>query len=123
MLHVAFLESDGIVTLVPRGSLTRADFERLSAVVDPYISAKGALKGLLIDAVSFPGWESLGALMSHLEFVMGHHSKVARVAIVSDSELLKLAPHIAKHVVAAEIQQFPAGDKARALAWLKGSPG
>lgn len=122
MLQIDLLEDEGIVTLAPHGPLEKADFERLSGVVDPYINAKGSLKGLMVDAASFPGWEGVGALISHLKFVMGHHSRVERVAVVSDSELLKLAPHIAKHFVAAEIQQFPANEKARALAWLKRSP-
>lgn len=121
MLQIDLLEAEGIVTLTPHGPLEKADFERLSGIVDPYINAKGSLKGLMVDAASFPGWEGIGALMSHLQFVMGHHSKVERVAIVSDSEILKLAPHVAKHFVAAEIKQFPANEKARALAWLKGA--
>jgi hypothetical protein len=122
MLQIDLLEAEGIVALAPHGPLDKADFERLSGLVDPYIKAKGALKGLMVDAASFPGWEDIGALVSHLKFVMGHHSKVARVAIVSDSELLKFAPHVAKHFVAADIRRFPANEKARALAWLKGAP-
>lgn len=121
MLQIDLLQDEGIVTLAPHGPLEKADFQRLSEVVDPYIAAKGSLKGLMVDAASFPGWESIGALLSHLEFVIGHHRKVERVAIVSDSELLKFAPHVARHIVAAEIQQFSAKEKARALAWLKGN--
>ncbi|CAH1672434.1 STAS/SEC14 domain-containing protein [Hyphomicrobiales bacterium] len=121
MLQIDLLEDEGIVTLTPHGPLRKADFERLSGIVDPYINAEGSLKGLMVDAASFPGWDGIGALMSHLEFVMGHHSKVERVAIVSDSELLKFAPHVAKHFVAADIRRFPANEKAGALAWLKES--
>ncbi|HEV7257813.1 MAG TPA: STAS/SEC14 domain-containing protein [Bosea sp. (in: a-proteobacteria)] len=122
MLQIDLMEDDGIVTLAPHGPLGKADFERLSGIVDPYIKAKGSLKGLMVDAASFPGWEGIGALVSHLEFVMGHHNKVERVAVVSDSELLKIAPQVAKHFVAAEIQRFPADEKTQALAWLKRSP-
>ena len=121
MLQIDLLGDDGIVVLSPHGALESSDFERLSSVVDPYIAANGALKGLMVDAASFPGWDGIGALISHVKFVMGHHSKVARVAVVSDSELLKLAPHVAKHFVAAEVRQFPSGDKAHALGWLKGA--
>jgi len=122
MLQIDLLEDEGIVTLAPRGPLDKADFERLAGIVDPYIKAKGSLKGVMVDAASFPGWEDAGSLIAHLKFVMGHHDKVRRVAVVSDSEVLKLAPHIAKHFVAAEIHRFPAGEKDRALAWLKGVP-
>jgi len=124
MLTIDLLGEDGIVVISPQAALETADFERLSGVVDPYIAANGALRGLLVKAASFPGWESIGALFAHLAFVAGHHNKVGRVAVVSNSEMLKLAPHIAKHFVAAEIQRFPAEDEAQALAWLKqGAPG
>lgn len=120
MLQIDLLDDEGIVILTPHGALESGDFERLSDVVDPYIAANGALNGLLVDAASFPGWDGIGALISHVKFVMGHHSKVARVAVVSDSAFLKLAPEVAKHFVAAEVRQFPPSDKARALGWLKG---
>ena len=122
MLQIDLLEDEGIVTLAPHGPLEKADFERLSGIVDPYITAKGSLKGVMLDAAAFPGWEDVGALISHLKFVMGHHDKVARIAVVSDSEILKLAPHVAKHFVAADIRRFPSGEKDHALAWLKGEP-
>jgi hypothetical protein len=54
--------------------------------------------------------------------VRDHHQKVARVAAVTDSELLKIMPHIAKHLVSAEIRQFPADQRAEALAWLEAGP-
>lgn len=120
MLKIDLLDDDGIVVISPQAALERADFERLSSIVDPYIASRGALRGLMVKAASFPGWENIGALFSHLQFVMGHHSKVERVAVVSDSEMLKLAPHIAKHFVAAEIRRFPPNEDAQALAWLKG---
>jgi len=120
MLQIQLLETEGIVTLTPHGPLDTADFERLSGLVDPYIKANGSLKGVMVDAAAFPGWEDLGAIVSHLKFVMGHHSKVARVAIVSDSELLKFAPQVAKHFVAADIRRFPANEKTQALSWLRG---
>ncbi|UZF91130.1 STAS/SEC14 domain-containing protein [Bosea sp. NBC_00550] len=75
----------------------------------------------MVDAPSFPGWEGIGALISHLEFARGHHRTIERVAVVSDGEVLKLVPHIAKHFVADEIRLFPANEKALALAWLEAS--
>lgn len=121
MLQIDLLGDEGIVILTPQGALESGDFERLSGVVDPYLAANGVLKGLMVDAASFPGWDGIGALIAHVKFVMGHHRQVERVAVVSDSEFLKLAPHVAKHFVAAEIRQFPAGDRAGALGWLKGA--
>jgi hypothetical protein len=119
LLQIDLPEEGGIVTLAPHGPLGKADFEQLSGIVDPYIKANGSLNGLMIDAAPFPGWEDAVALISHLQFVMGHHDKVERIATGSDSEFLKLAPHVAKHCVAADIRRFSADEKHRALAWLK----
>lgn len=79
-------ESSGILAIRPEGRLESADFEKLAAVVDPYIEKHGGLRGLMVEAVSFPGWSDFGALVSHLKFVRGHHQKVARVAAVSDGD-------------------------------------
>lgn len=119
MIQFDLLHDKGIAVLSPDGPLKKSDFERLAEAIDPYIASNGQLTGLMICAKTFPGWESFGALVSHLRFVKDHHRKVARIAAVTDSELLKIMPHIAKHFVAAEIRQFPSDEKAQALAWLE----
>lgn len=119
MIQFELLRDKGIVILSPDGPLQISDFERLSEAIDPYIAANGKLTGLMICAKTFPGWESFGALVSHLRFVKDHHRKIARIAAVTDSELLKIMPHIAKHFVEAVIRQFPSDEKAQALAWLE----
>ena len=42
---------------------------------------RGKLTGLLIEARSFPGWDSFGALIQHLKFLRDHHRKIDRVAV------------------------------------------
>ena len=63
---------DSILYVRPISALKQADFERLARTVDPYIEATGALAGLIIDAPTFPGWESLGAMSAHIRFVREH---------------------------------------------------
>ena len=55
---------------------------------------------------SFPGWESFGALVSHLKFVADHHQKIERVAAVTDSGFLNIMPRIADHFVHAKVRHF-----------------
>ncbi|MDA3971436.1 MAG: hypothetical protein PF442_08790 [Desulfobulbaceae bacterium] len=43
------------------------------AEADRIITDRGAIKGVLIDATGFDGWDSLLALMGHLSFVKEHH--------------------------------------------------
>ena len=74
------------------------------------------MAGLLIEAPSFPGWDSFGALVQHFRFVRDHHRSIKRVAAVTDSGFLKVMPRIAEHFAHPEIRVFDGAEKARALA-------
>ena len=118
MIQHELLRERGILILEPRGSLQARDFSALAAVIDPYIEQHGDLNGLLINAPSFPGWDDFAALLSHLRFVRDHHRRIRRIAVVSDSRFLSVAPKIANHFVSAEVRTFDAADRAAALDWL-----
>jgi hypothetical protein len=119
MIQHELLRDLGILTIEPRGPLEAGDFSALAAVVDPYIEQHGKLDGLLVSAPSFPGWDDFAALLSHLRFVRDHHRKIRRIAVVSDSAVLAVAPKLANHFVSAEVRTFAAADRAAALDWLK----
>jgi hypothetical protein len=113
--------NEGILVLRPKGELEAGDFEKIAAVVDPYIEQSGGLKGLMILAEKFPGWEDFGALVSHMRFVKDHQEKIGRVAMVSDDKVLSMAPRLARHFVSAEVRHYPVSQKDEALEWLAGS--
>jgi hypothetical protein len=69
MIQHELLHEEGISILKPEGALRAEDFGALAGAVDPYIDRHGELKGLMIEAPSFPGWENFAALLSHLRFV------------------------------------------------------
>jgi hypothetical protein len=119
MIHFELMRDRGILVVTPIGPLEKADFELLAKEVDPYIAAQGKLAGLMVYTKSFPGWESFGALVSHLKFVGGHQQKIERVAAVTDSGFLAIVPRIVDHFVHAEVKHFDFDDKERALAWLE----
>jgi hypothetical protein len=120
-LEFELLRDEGVLIVAPKEALTAEDFRALSRTVDPYISENGELTGLLIEAPSFPGWDSFGALTEHMRFVRDHHRKIERVAAVTDSTILALAPKIAEHFAHPEFKVFKSGERANALAWLLGS--
>lgn len=120
MLQHELLRDRGILILRPEGALRAEDFAALAGAVDPYLEQHGELKGLMIDAPSFPGWEDFAALVSHLRFVRDHHRRIRRIAMVSDSALLTVGPKIANHFVSAEVRAFETAARAAALAWLEG---
>jgi hypothetical protein len=119
MIKHELLRDRGILILKPEGALRAEDFTVLAGAVDPYLEQHGELKGLMIEAPSFPGWDSFAALLSHLRFVRDHHRRIRRVAVVSDSAFLTVAPKIASHFVSAQLRTFDAADRAAALAWIE----
>src|SRR5215470_9108680 len=120
MLIIEFelLRNAGVLRVAPKGALTADDFRAVSRAVDPYISENGKLTGLLIDAPSFPGWENFAALIGHIRFVRDHHRKIERVAILTDSAILTIAPTIAEHFAHPEFKVFRSEERGNALAWL-----
>lgn len=120
MLSVQIDATKGVAILEPHGALSKEDFERAAKAIDPHIEAAGRLNGIVVRIQQFPGWDSFGALASHLRFVKGHHSKIARVALCTDSALGNVAPAIAGHFVKAEIRAFKFGEYDDARAWAAG---
>ena len=102
----------GVLTLAPSGPLGAADFAAVAAEVDPWIAEHGALKGVLIHAKTFPGWENFAGFMSHLGFVRDHAPKIRRLAI---------APQIAKAFVRADVRHFGYAECDAAAQWLAGA--
>ena len=121
MVEFDLLKADGILILRPQGRLEAADFERVARAVDPYIEANGKLHGLLLDAEAFPGCRDFAALIAHFQFVRDHHRKIEKVAVVSDSSFLSVAPKFATHFVKADVRHFPQSQRDEALAWLRGN--
>lgn len=120
MIRCELLRDKGILILSPEGKLEAGDFAGVASVIDPYLAEHGKLTGLLIDAPSFPGWDGFGALVEHIRFVRDHHRKIGRVAAVSDSSFLKVAPRIARHFAQPEIKSFASQERQLALEWLEG---
>jgi hypothetical protein len=121
MLEHELRRDEGILIIRPLGPLQAADFTSLAAIVDPYIEAHGGLRGIIIEASSFPGWDSFAALISHIRFVRDHHRLIGKIAAVSDSAVLSIAPQMARHFVKAEVRHFSVNDRQAALAWLRES--
>jgi hypothetical protein len=120
MIDHELLQVEGILVLRPKDRLEASDFEKVAQEVDPYIDANGKLHGILLDAEAFPGWKDFAALVAHLKFVRDHHRKIEKIAVVSDSTFLSVAPRIASHFVQADLRHFPHAQREAASAWLRG---
>jgi hypothetical protein len=119
MVNHELLQMEGILIVRPEAPLEATDFQKLAQEIDPYIEANGKLCGLMIDAASFPGWKDFEGLFAHLKFVKDHHRRIQRIAVVTDSDLLALAPKIASHFVQADVRTFPRSQREETLCWLR----
>lgn len=118
MLNLTMDHENRIAILEPHGALSKEDFVAVAEQIDPIIEATGSLKGLIIFAESFPGWESFGALISHLKFIKNHHHHIAKIAFVTDSEVASIIQPIGKHFVSAQTRLFPFSDLIAAKSWI-----
>ena len=100
------------------GPLEQGDFAQLAKTVDPHIEQTGGLAGIVIEAPTFRGWESLGAMAAHFRFVRDHHKDIKKIAVVTDSAMGTVAERLASHFVSAEIKRFPAGQVDAAKQWI-----
>jgi hypothetical protein len=119
MLVHELLPDEGILLVRPQGPIQAGDFESVANVVDLYIEQNGKLCGVMVEARSFPGWDSFAALLSHLRFVRDHHRFVAKVAAVSDSAILSRLPRKSPNISSKPSRHFNADDREAALAWLR----
>ena len=118
MISVKIVKSEGVVVVEPSGPLEKADFEKLAAEVDPWLEEEGSLRGIIIHARAFPGWESFGALVEHMKFVRGHHARVKYIYLLLRADPLGLLPVFAKHFVAAEVRHFEYEEMEGAKGWV-----
>jgi len=106
-----------VLVVEAKSELRAQDFDALAATVDPWVESHGGLRGLVIHAREFPGWENLGGMFRHIRFIRNHHRSIGRIALASDSTLASLAPHLTEHFVEANVQHFDHDALERAIGW------
>ena len=111
-----------VLVLEPTGPWTPEDFESLAAVVDTWVEAHGALRGLVVHLREFPGWDSIGAFIRNVQFVRERHLSVRRVALATDGRVARLAPRVAERFVKAEFKHFPFAELPDAIVWAGALP-
>ncbi|MDQ0318476.1 tRNA U38,U39,U40 pseudouridine synthase TruA [Pararhizobium capsulatum DSM 1112] len=102
------LREKNILIVAPQGPLGQADFETIAKAVDACQTSEGKVAGLMITIGLFPGWQSFSAFTAHLKFVARHHRRIHRIAVVTNSALLKIVPGIAGVFLHPEIRKRPA---------------
>src|SRR3954469_6293026 len=77
----------GILTVRPDGPITIEGMTALTRTVDEYLSTHPRIDGVMIKSETFPGFASMRAFADYTRFIADHHTKVQRIALVSDFAL------------------------------------
>lgn len=119
MIHSELNQAAGVAIIRPdqMHGVSEGDFKQLTDLVDHYLKDHDSLCGLIIASQEFPGWEDLMAFISHIRFIRNHHRSIQKVALVSDSQLLSMAPNLINHFVSAKVRNFPFSDIEQAKIW------
>jgi hypothetical protein len=120
-VNVRVLPEAEVIVIEPQAALRAADFDAVAAAADAWIEAHGDLRGLVVRAREFPGWENLAGMMRHIRFVRDYQRRIRRIALATGSRLGGAAQAFADLFVAAELQLFPYGAIDDAIAWA-GAP-
>ncbi|MCE3555154.1 STAS/SEC14 domain-containing protein [Pseudonocardia sp. RS11V-5] len=121
MMEVALDAATGVVTAEVSEALRIEDFERLAATVDPWMHEHGELPGIVLHVRRVPGWTSLGSLLRHVRFVVGHQGKVERLALATDVPAAEAVASVVGRVMHPEIRAFGYAALETAQVWAAGS--
>ena len=114
--HRTLPEADVVVVEVVE-PLRAQDVEELASVVDGRLTEHATLHGLVLHARSFPGWQNVGGLVQHLQFIIGHHRHLDRVALAVDGPLASVAATFAALVAHPVVRHFRFDELDAAIAW------
>jgi hypothetical protein len=110
----------GVAVIEVGRALRAEDFDAVARKVDPWINAYGELQGVVIHARRFPGWQTFGSFLRHVQFVRDHQRKIHRVALVAGGKLAQRVPAWAQQWVKPEVKSFPYDQLERAMVWAAG---
>jgi hypothetical protein len=110
---------EGVLVVEPDRRLRQEDFEGLYKTVSPWIAEHGKLAGLVVHSKAFPpGWENIGALARHVQFLRGLRGKLGRVALVTDRKLACVAPRLGG-LAGVTVRHFPYEQVNEAIDWVQ----
>ena len=117
---IEFKEDDNVFYIKVLGKIEQGDFEQnIREAAEDAITEYGKIRGILIDARDFEGWEDFPALMEHIGFIRELDDAVYRVAIIGDQTWQKLIPPVASLFLQPVVKRFDPEHADEATEWVK----
>lgn len=114
MAKIQYKKKDEYLEVTINEKITLKDIQTAWKRVDSKNSNK---VNVLIHIKKFKGLE-LKALVEDINSFLKHHSKIGKVAIVSDGSVLKFAPVIMKKFFSTNLSHYETKDLAKAKKWI-----
>lgn len=118
--HFEILDGFGpdVVALSAKGLIDAAAYEgELIPLVEKRIAAEGKVKLLYVLGDAFEGFTA-GAAFNDAKVGMMHLADFARIAVVTDSEWVRLGMHMFAPLVRAPVKVFGTEEMEDAKAWI-----
>lgn len=119
MISTEFSESKKLLIITPENELNTKNILALSKIINDHINQTDHIPNLLLYLSQIPHWDGFDALKTHFKLVKEHHKLIKKVAVVSDSVVLKILPYFMDHFVAAKVRRFPENKLEDAKAWAE----
>ncbi|NMP15913.1 MULTISPECIES: STAS/SEC14 domain-containing protein [unclassified Thalassotalea] len=111
------IDDQFFVTLTAQGTLTHADYQVITPMLDNALAAvKQPKVKMLINATEMQGWE-LRAAWDDFKLGLKHGSEFEKVAILGNKDWQQMVAKIGGWFISGEVAYFEDEDKA--LAWLR----
>jgi hypothetical protein len=120
-LHHTILSARRVLFIEPQRELRTEDFDALRKSIEDFTrSTNTELNGIVIHARERPHWANLASFLQHVRFVLNAQSKVRRVAIAANGNLVAIIPPIVDRLLHPEIRAFSFDEVDRAIDWASG---
>ena len=107
----------GVVVVEVDRPLRVADVDAVAAALDDELRDAHELRGLVLHAPGFPGWENLPALWRHLGLVAGHQHRIRRLALAVDGAVPVVGATVADAALHPAARHFHHDELDAAIAW------
>ena len=109
---------DGVIGIACEGKLTKAELERMHALLHERLEAPSK-PGLVLDLTRLKGYDEPAAMLEDLKIDTAHARDFGRIAIIGDGKWMEWGTKLAGALTRAEMRWFDAAEMDAAILWAR----